>query len=158
MITEKDIYYAREQEKLLFETYLKGIVDFMKWSSMLTIAAILWISINMTSIEGLFWRLSIASLIFLLVSLVVAVFAFKWVLTDWARECSVDREDYGYILFKKFKWFEKSKLNKMKPEELAQSIELDEKKLGHVDRYINAINAAKPLSEPKNSTHGLVGI
>ena len=45
MITEKDIDYAREQEKLLSETYLKGIVDFMKWSSTLVIAAILWISL-----------------------------------------------------------------------------------------------------------------
>jgi len=69
----------------------------MKWSSTLVIAAILWISRNMTSIEGLFWWLSIASLIFLLVSLVVAVFAFKWVLTAWAREWSVAREDYGYL-------------------------------------------------------------
>lgn len=149
MITEKDIDYAREQEKLLSETYLKGIVDFMKWSSTLVIAAILWISRNMTSIEGLFWWLSIASLIFLLVSLVVAVFAFKWVLTAWAREWSVAREDYGYLLFKKFKWFEKSKLNKMKPEEFAQSIELDKKELDQIDHYINAINAAKPFSEPK---------
>ena len=28
MIIDKDIEHAREQEKLLSETYLKGIVDF----------------------------------------------------------------------------------------------------------------------------------
>ncbi len=112
MITEKDIEHAREQEKLLSETYLKGIVDFMKWSSTLAIAAILWISSNIKSVAGLSWVLSIVSLFFLVVSLVVAVLAVKWVLTAWAREWNVAREDYNLSLFKKFKWLRKVNWNR----------------------------------------------
>jgi len=148
MITEKDIEYAREKEKLLSETYIKGIVDFMKWSSTIAIAAILWISSNINSLAGLFWWLSIVSLIFLLVSLVVAVFAVKWVLTAWAREWNVAREDYNLCLFKKFEWFKKSNL---KSAESDQITDLDRKELEleQIDRLINAIDAAKPFSEPK---------
>lgn len=145
MITEKDIEYAREKEKLLSETYIKGIVDFMKWSSTIAIAAILWISRNITSVEGLFWWLSIVSLIFLLFSLIVAVFAVKWVLTAWAREWDLAIEDYDFSLLKKWKWLGVSKLIPTNSVELA---ELDRKEHEQIGRLLKALNATKPFSEP----------
>lgn len=33
MITEDDISQAEEKNKLLAESYLKGIMDFIKWTS-----------------------------------------------------------------------------------------------------------------------------
>jgi len=49
MITEKDITKAEEEEKLWGESYLKGIMDFVKWTSTVAIAAILWVGNAITS-------------------------------------------------------------------------------------------------------------
>ena len=146
MITDKDIAEAGEQEKLLAEAYLKGIVDFVKWSSTLAVAAILWIGNFITSATRLSWTMSALSLILLMSSLIVAVLAARRVLTAWAREWDVAREDHAFSLFKKWKAI---KTRDLKPTEIAQLNELDQQERERIDRLIKSLDAAKPFSESK---------
>ncbi len=137
MITDEDIAQAEKQEKVLVEAYLKGITDFVKWSSTLAIAAILWVGDNITSIAGLSWawRLSIVSLLFLVGSLVIAVLMVSLVLKAWAAEWVVTSEDYSFVVLKKLKAIEPSKVTKQKEVE-------------QVNRLLDAIDATRPFSQP----------
>lgn len=91
MITDKDITEAGEQERLQADTYLKGIIDFIKWSSTLAVAAVLWIGNFITSATGTPRIISAVSLLLLMSSLIVAVLAAGRVLTAWAREWDAAR-------------------------------------------------------------------
>ncbi len=146
MITDKDITQAEEQEKTLAEAYLSGITDFVKWSSTLAIAAILWIGNNITSVAGPSWVLSAFSLIFLVCSLLLAVFVVRRVLIAWAREWDAAREDYAFSLFKKWKAF---RVNEIRPIEATQLVELEKKERERIDRLLDALDATKPFAEPK---------
>ncbi len=141
MITDKDIAEVGEQEKLLAEAYLKGIVDFVKWSSTLAVAAILWIGNFITSATGLSWVISAVSLFLLMSSLIAAILAARRVLTAWARE------DHAFSLFKKWKAF---KTKELKPTETTQLNELDKQERERIDHLINSLDAAKPFSAPKS--------
>jgi hypothetical protein len=104
MTTYEDISSkAEREEKFLAEAYLKGITDFVKWSSTLAIAAILWIGNNITSVAGLswVWWLSVVSLGFLVFSLVIAVLIVNRVLTAWGLKWVAIREWQKAILLKK---------------------------------------------------------
>jgi len=146
MITDKDITEAGEQERLQADAYVKGIIDFVKWSSTLAVAAILWIGNFIASAKGVSWAISAVSLFLLMNSLIVAILAARRVLTAWAREWDVDREDHAFSLFKKLKWF---KTKEFKPTDTAQLNELDKQERERIDRLINALDAFKPFSESK---------
>lgn len=133
MITEEDITQAREREKLLAGSYYKGIVDFMKWTSTVAIAAILWVGNTLTSIAGMPWIISIASLVFLVLSLVIAILAVRLILIAWAREWAWAREEHTLYLLKKLKAIEPSKVSQ-------------EKEVEQIQRVIKAIDATRPFS------------
>ena len=135
MITEEEILEAREREKLLAESYYKGIVDFMKWTSTVVIAAILWVGNTVTSITGLPRMLAIVGLGFLVVSLATAILAVKRVLTAWATEWVLSREEHTLYLLKKLKAIEPSKVT-------------EEKETEQIQRVIKAIDATKPFAQP----------
>lgn len=44
MLTEKGLVESREAEERTGEAYLKGIVDFIKWTTAITITAVIWIA------------------------------------------------------------------------------------------------------------------
>lgn len=135
MLTEKDLDETREQERLRAETYLRGLVDYIKWTSTVGIAAILWIGSVVSSIAGLSRVLAVVSLVVLLVSLVVAVLAVKRVLNAWATEWNVAREDSAFVLLKKLKSIKESRVSEQKEEE-------------RIDRLIQAIEASKAFARP----------
>jgi hypothetical protein len=149
MITDKDIKVAGEREKLLAEEYLKGVIDFIKWSSTLAVAAILWIGNFIISATGLSRAVSGFSLFLLMSSLIVAVLAARMVLTAWAREWDVAREDHAFSLFKKLKWIKSKELESTETDKLN---ELDKQDREQIERLIKALNAAKPFSESKRFT------
>ena len=158
MITEEDITQAREQEKLLAESYLKGITDFVKWTSTVAIAAILWVGNGITAIAGLPQIIALVALAFLVSSLIIAVLTIGRVLTAWAKEWDVAREDYSFCLLKKLKAILSSKLIeqarveqlKQMAERLEQEIDdLELKESEQIERLINAIKTARPFSSPK---------
>ncbi|MHB0965486.1 MAG: hypothetical protein ACYC36_03440 [Bellilinea sp.] len=146
MVTDKDIAEAGEREELLAEAYLKGLIDFVKWSSTLAVAAILWIGNFITSATGLSWAMSALSLVLLIVSLVVAIFAARRVLIAWAKEWEVARADHAFSLFKKFKAI---KTRELKLTETARLNELDKQEQDIIERLIKSIDSAKPFSESK---------
>jgi ABC-type multidrug transport system fused ATPase/permease subunit len=117
MITENEIHHAEERENLLSESFLKGVMDFIKWTSTIAIAAILWVGNSITSVTGLPWIISIASLIFLIFSLIVAVLAVKRVLKTWADEWDIAKELYILLLMKKLKSIEPSIITEQKETE-----------------------------------------
>ena len=43
MLTERDLVESREAEKRTGEVYQKGIIDFIEWTTTVTIAAVIWI-------------------------------------------------------------------------------------------------------------------
>lgn len=146
MITDKDIAEAGEQERLQAEAYLKGTIDFIKWSSTLAVAAILWIGNFIASATGVSRMISAVSLLLLLISLIVAILAAKRVLTAWAREWDAARENHAFSLFKKWKWF---KTKELKATETTQLNELDKQESERINLLINTLDAIKPFSESK---------
>ncbi len=146
MITDKDIAEAGEREELLAQAYLKGTIDFVKWSSTLAVAAILWIGNFITSATGLSWAMSVLSLVLLIVSLVVAIFAARRVLIAWAKEWDVARADHTFSLFKKLKAI---KTRELKPNETTPLNELDKQEQEIIECLIKSIDSAKPFSESK---------
>lgn len=135
MISEEDIIQAREKEKILAGSYLKGITDFVKWTSTIAVAAILWIGNGITSIAGLPWKISIAGLVFLVLSLAIAVFAAKRILTAWATEWASASEEHTLYVLKKWKAVEPTKLPEK--EEVEQ-----------IYRYLDAVKATRPFTQP----------
>jgi hypothetical protein len=147
MITDKDIIDANEKEKFSSEAYLKGIVDFVKWSSTLAVAAILWIGNFINSTTGLSWIISLASLLLLLSSLIVAILAARSVLMAWAIEWDLAREQNDFVLFKKWKTF---KLKELKSKEDAAELNKLNKQEGElIDSLIKSVQSAKPFSKSK---------
>jgi hypothetical protein len=147
MITDKDIAEAGKREELLAEAYLKGTIDFIKWSSTLAVAAILWIGNFITSAIGLSRTMSAISLVFLISSLVVAVLAARRVLIAWAKEWDIAKADHTFSLFKKVKAI---KAKELKPTDSASLNELNKQEQELIERLIKTIDSVKPYSESKS--------
>lgn len=80
-----------EELKLSAYTYLKGIIDFVKWTSTIAIATIIWIGSNLTTIKGSMGRIIImVSLIVLGLSLICAIITFNRVLEGWSLKWECD--------------------------------------------------------------------
>jgi len=116
-------------------SYLKGIIDFVKWTSTIAIAAILWVGNTMTSITGLLRILAIVGLVFLVGSLIIAIILVNRVLTAWAREWDLARESYSFYVLKKFKAVEPSKVTEQKETE-------------QINHLLKAGKATWPFSQP----------
>jgi len=135
MITEDDITQAGKQEKLSAESYLKGIMDFVKWTSTVIIAAILWIGNTIASIKGLSRILAAVGLVSLFVSLVIAIFVVRRVLAAWAKEWVLAGEYYTFYLLKKLKAVDPTKITEQKETE-------------QINCLLSAISATKSYSKP----------
>lgn len=105
------------------------------YTSTIAIAAILWIGNSITSFAGLYRIMAIASLVFLVVSLVIAVFTVKRVLNAWASEWILAREDCTVLMLKKF--------NAIEPSKASKQIEIE-----HINRLMKAIDDTKTFSQP----------
>jgi hypothetical protein len=73
MSTEERIAKIKEELALQSESYLKGVVDFVKWTSTVASAAMLWIGSNLTSMTGSLRIIVIIALACLASSLVTAI-------------------------------------------------------------------------------------
>jgi hypothetical protein len=136
MITERDIKQAEKQETLKTDAYLKGTTDFVKWTSTLAAAAVLWVANGLGGQAGFSWVLSMTSLGILLAALAVAILAVHRVLTAWASEWSQSREQHAFYLLKQFKHFE--------PEQVSE-----EKEGEYIDRLLKATEAGRKYLDPQ---------
>lgn len=64
-------------EKETAETYFAAHVDFIKWTTTIAIAATLWVSSALADLNGTALTLTIMSLAFILLAIVLAILAFK---------------------------------------------------------------------------------
>jgi hypothetical protein len=93
MFTDNDLKEMRQQESISAQTFYKGVVDFLKWTATLTVAAILWVSNAVESASGVAQVVAIFSLFFLILSLIIAVYTVYWVLSGWAKEWVANIEE-----------------------------------------------------------------
>jgi hypothetical protein len=82
-----------EREKEISDSYIKNYVDLLKWSTTICLAAILWITnsfINLNADAKLF---SFTSIIFLILSIIIAISCFKLCLDLYAINWDKVRRD-----------------------------------------------------------------
>lgn len=63
MLTERDLIESREAEKRTGEVFRKGIIDFIRWTVTVTIAAVIWIGGQSQSLLGMGRLLKWASIV-----------------------------------------------------------------------------------------------
>jgi hypothetical protein len=136
MITDRDIEQSDKQRAQKADTYLNGITEFVKWTSTLAVAAVLWVASGLVGQLGWAWALSMTSLGLLLAALAAAVLALHRVLRawswDWRQACELDR----FYLLKEFKYHE--------PERVSQEQERDQ-----IDRLIHSIDGRRGYDRPE---------
>ena len=136
MITQKDIDEAREREKLQSTAYLENVVDFVKWTSTVAIATILWVGNALTSFSGMALISGIAGLFSLICSIAMAILVIRRVLTAQSTEWIAASESYGLYLLKQAKAYDLGKVT-------------EEKEVEQINRLIKALDASKPFLQPK---------
>ena len=120
MLTEKDLLECREAEKFSGETFLKGIIDFIKWTSTVAAAAVIWIGSLSSSLAGTPRMVAGAGMLVILLSIVIAAIAIRRVLNAWAAEWNLAIREHSYVLLKKLEALEPSKVTE---HQMAESIE-----------------------------------
>ncbi|MBN2322227.1 MAG: hypothetical protein JXQ30_00715 [Spirochaetes bacterium] len=135
-ITDKDTEEARFKNEELSKSYLKAVIDFVKWTSTVVIGSILWISTSIVKHSGNIKTLYISSLIFFVVSLVIAIFTVSKVLKAWGNEWELAKADYSLSVLKKIKFIEPEKITQEKEDEVVRD-------------YIKKLNKTRPYSNPK---------
>jgi hypothetical protein len=134
MVTEADLEEARKQEITSAQTFYKGVIDFIKWTSTLAAAGILWVGATVTSTEGVARYLAGLGLVSLITSLIMAVSIMHRVLTAWSREWDEHRAEHTLWLVKKLKAIDAAKVS-------------DEEEVKYVEQLMSAIDAARPFRE-----------
>ena len=134
-LTEWDIMQDEKQERFWAMSYHKGVVDFVKWTSTLAGAAMLWVSNAISTTTGWPRFFMIASSISLILSLVLAIFTARQVLAAWATEWKVASEMYTLSVLKKFKATSLKKVS-------------EEKEREQINRLLSAYKDAWLYQEP----------
>jgi hypothetical protein len=164
VFTKEEIDQAIEDEQLHENLYLKGILDFIKWTSAIATAALLWVGNALSSFTGLPQILAFLGLLFFIFSIGVAVITVKQVLTAWARKWDMATEA-SYVLrtwnptaLRKANELE-SRFGHLDPAEYFAemtrvgesypSADLVIKELEQLEPMIKALNAASPYSSPR---------
>jgi hypothetical protein len=149
MVTDELITQWYEEEKQLSESYLKGVMDFVKWSSTVGVAAMLWIGNSVVSTTGSPRRIAFAALISIAISLIFAVFTVARALTAWSRKWTLAQETYSYGTFKKWKAFQLSNsAGEEKSMQHKRALELEQKDAEFAEWLLNAVDANKSYSKP----------
>jgi uncharacterized integral membrane protein len=145
-ITEKDLAQIRDREKELAAQYFKQAPDFLKWTSTVAVAAVLWIGNSIDSVSGAAWVASIACLLLLICSLILAVFAIKRILAARTRQWDVVRENYTLYLIKQWKSLKQAGVH------LGETSTLDDvrkEEEEQIERLLKAVDSVRAYSEPK---------
>jgi hypothetical protein len=144
-VKDDDIKESSDEERKLALSYLKGVFDFAKWTSTIAIAGILWIGSTLSYDTGIGLYLSIASLILIVVSLVIAILAVWRILTSWGLDWKVAREEADLMLVKKLIAFTSASKD---PRDRARLSDLKAKEESEINSLIESIDAIKPFSDP----------
>ena len=141
MFNANEINNLKNKERVAAENYLHNLTDFVKWTTTLTLAAVVWISTAITSFEGFAQTVGITSLLALLVSLVFAIISIKRVFDGSSNEWDLSRATHTIALLELFEKINPSadfieKRRKKANELLEKSLEQNTKYYG--TSYFNA--------------------
>lgn len=164
MFTKEERNQAIEDEQLYENLYLKGILDFIKWTSAIATAALLWVGNALSSFTGLPQILAFLGLLFFILSIGVAVITVRQVLIAWARKWNMVTEA-SYVLrtwdptaLRKANELENRFGHLDSTEYFAEmtragesypSADLVIKELEQLEPLTKALNAASPYSSPR---------
>ena len=143
MLTDQDIQEAQEKEAASAALFYKGIVEFIKWTSTLAAAAILWIGTAIASSEGSARYLAGMGLVSLVISLVIAISVVYRVLTAWSNEWVANRAEHTLWLVKKLRSVEAVNVS-------------DEEEKKYVEQLLSAIDNTKSFREPSSFNRRVV--
>src|SRR5262249_52430096 len=113
---------AEKEEKESSDDYLRGIVDFLKWTSTITVAALIWVGNALSSKTGVGLVLSIICLVLLAASLAVSVWAVQRVLKAWGAKWALADALRGFYSMKKFKHYEPERITEEKEKEFIDAL------------------------------------
>ena len=91
------VHELEERRRLLRELYLKGLTDFVKWTSTVAAGAILWIANNLATVPDQCRLLAVIALAFLVASLGSALWIGRLVLLTSKAEW--DATDAAYAFY-----------------------------------------------------------
>jgi hypothetical protein len=144
MVTETDLKEAHEQEIASAQTYYKGVIDFIKWTSTLAAAAILWVGTTITSARGVERYLAGLGLVSLIASLMIAVSIMHRVLTAWGREWDAHRAEHTLWVIEKLKAVDAVQVSQ-------------EEEVKYYEQAMSTIDAARPFRESSSFTKRIMG-
>jgi hypothetical protein len=137
MLTDQDIQEAHEKELVSAELFYKGLIDFIKWTSTLATAAILWIGEAIASTSGEARYLAGLGLIFLVFSLLLAISVVYRVLSAWGADWAANRAEHIFWLVKKLQAVNATEVS-------------EEQEMEYVDKLMNTIDETKPFQDPRS--------
>lgn len=92
MFSKNEINQAIEDEQRAENEYFKGVLDFVKWITTISSAAILWIGNSLASMIGWPKTLTAIGLLFFALSIGTAIITLRQILTAWARRWKIAQE------------------------------------------------------------------
>lgn len=102
-VSEEDLSQRREELEKQRDLYLQGVTDSLKWTSAIVVGAILWIGNIITSIPGYTRIIAIGGLVFLVMSLFLAIIAANEILDARARYWKMANQAFDHsVVF--FEW------------------------------------------------------
>jgi len=126
------------------DTYFRVVVDFLKWTSTVTIGAMVWIGNNLDKVKPIPLVIAIVALLCLFASLVVAIHVVRRISIAAAKDWSLAIADSAILRNSILK----SVLLSIVPaEELSAGFEREER--AAKDHKWDALKAAQPFSQPE---------
>jgi hypothetical protein len=143
-IDQQTVQDTLKREQEVEEQFLKQVPDFVKWTSTVAAAAVLWIANSLDSLSQPARLASLASLLLLIISLIVAVFAIKRIVTACASRLNLARHATNLMLSEQAKSL--SHLPGITSDQLdaIRKKGIEQRKL-----LIDAIEADQPYLDPK---------
>ncbi len=121
MNTQDELSNTREEETLFARNYLKGVIDFVKWTSTVVVASILWMGSSIFRYESNNLVPLVLGMAFLISSLIVSIFTVKRILKEWGDQWELATAEYNFFLIKRVKVLS-TKISKEKENEALEKI------------------------------------
>jgi hypothetical protein len=135
VIPPEEVAQAETEAKTSSDDFLRGVVDFLKWTSTITVAALIWVGNSLAAKTGVPLILSIICLILLAASLAVSIWTVQRVLAAWGVKWAQADALRSFYSMKEFKYHEPDKLS-------------EEKESKFINDLVQTWDAGKRFSKP----------
>lgn len=93
--TKEDIDRSRNLLQREKSSYLKGVIDFVKWTSTIAVAAAIWVLNVVTSLSGITQRIGILAFGSLVISLFFAILTVREAVKNWGRNWTIAEKAFN---------------------------------------------------------------